>query len=73
MWMYAMLQTIFQMQLYLPDIFCIFLSLLALKLYHWYFITEFDPYDFHTVLCKKPLSSHTYYFQNYIQVLCTVV
>ena len=63
----------FSMQLCLPNIFCILVSLLALKLCHWYFITEVDPYHHLTVLCDKPLSSQTYYFKNHVQVLCTVI
>lgn len=55
----------FPMQLYLPDIFCILVSLLALKLCHWYFITEVDPYRRHTVLCDKPLSSRNI-FKSYV-------
>lgn len=63
----------FSMQLYLPDIFCVLVSLLALKQRHWYFIAEVEPYRRRTVLCDKPLSSETYYFKNHGQVLCTVI
>jgi hypothetical protein len=63
----------FSMHMYLRDIFCIPVPLLALKLYHWYFIIEVDPYDCHIELCDKLLSSQTYYFKNHIQASCTVV